>query len=309
MRVTYLTIGFACLLYLGLGLAPTEVSAQRYRGSQSRRPAANRQSECSPAQAAPTATSRQTLARSNPSTKLTQPPTFEADQTQQQGPGQAEHAQSERRGRIVRGSQMIGMTLRGSDDQQLGVVKDFILDSQGEGPMIYFAVEPDASLQLDQEYVIIPYSAMQYRSDSRGASDYFAMDVIGTGLRNAPRVAVNDWSNFNDPHVLSNVHQFYQRTTRTAARPIQGGQPQQHEQGTRPETEKRSDAGMPRDSTPQPERARPLDNTTQPKSAMDPESSTDPDTATRPKSSQPLNAGTRPDSKATEPLEQTVPRR
>ena len=122
------------------------------------------------------------------------------------------------------------------------------MDSQGECPMIFFAMEPDASLQLGQEYVIMPYSAMQYR-DSRGGKDYFAMDVNGTQLRNAPHVAVNNWSAFNDRQMLSNAHQFYQRTQRTTARPIEGGAAQPNEQGkgTRP------DANAHRDSAPQPE--------------------------------------------------------
>ena len=140
----------------------------------------------------------------------------------------------------MRGSQLIGLNIRGSDDHQLGIVKDFIVDCQGECPMIYFAVEPDASLQLGQEYVIMPYSAMRY--DSRGGRDYFALDVIGTGLRNAPRVSVNGWSTFSDRQVLSNAHQFYQRTERTTARPIQGGAEQPKEHGTRPETPTRPDA-------------------------------------------------------------------
>ena len=151
---------------------------------------------------------------------MTPPPAAGASQAQQQVSGQAEHAQPERQGRIVRGSQLIGLNIRGSDDHQLGIVKDFIVDSQGECPMIYFAMEPDASLQLGQEYVIMPYSAMRY--DSRGGRDYFALDVIGTGLRNAPRVAVRGWATFNDRQVLSNAHQFYQRTERTTARPIEG---------------------------------------------------------------------------------------
>ena len=33
MRVRYLTMGFACISYLALGLAPTQVSAQIFRGS------------------------------------------------------------------------------------------------------------------------------------------------------------------------------------------------------------------------------------------------------------------------------------
>lgn len=309
MRVSYLTMGFACLSYLGLGFAPTEVSAQIFRGSPFQRPAVNPQPAPSPAQPAPVATPPQLPAGTNPSTVVTPPSTAEANQAQPQVSGPAEYARPERQGRIVRGSQLIGLTIRGSDDHQLGVVKDFILDSQGECPMIYFAVAPDASLQLGQEYVIMPYNAMQYRSDSRGGRDYFALDVVGTGLRNAPRVAVNGWLTFNDRQVLGNVHQFYQRAERTTARPIQGGPQQQNEQGTRPEVGTRPDASTHRDSTSQPEIAPRLDNKTQPKTATQPEGPAHPDTATRPEADQPPTTGTRPDGKAREPIEQAVPRR
>jgi hypothetical protein len=238
-------------------------------------------------------------AGSNPSTAVTPLHGAGASQAQQRVSGQAEHAQPERQGRIVRGSQLIGLNIRGSDDHQLGVVKDFILDSQGECPMIYFAVEPDASLQLGQEYVIIPCSAMRY--DNRGGRDYFSLDMIGTGLRNAPRVAVNGWSTFNDRQVLSNVHQFYRRTERTTARPIQGGAEQPKEQGTRPETPTRPDASAHRDSTPQPEIAPRLDTNTQPKTTPQPASGKQPTPAPAPEA--------RPESSAKEPAEHAEHRR
>ena len=196
---------------------------------------------------------------------------------------------------------MIGLNIRGSDDHQLGIVKDFIVDCQGECPTIYFAVEPDASLQLGQEYVIMPYSAMRY--DSRGGRDYFALDVIGTGLRNAPRVAVNGWSTFNDRQVLSNAHQFYHRTERSTARPIEGGPAQQNDKGTRPETPTRTDAGTHVNSTPQPEVAPRLDANTQPKATR-----AQPDAA-RPETGQPPASATGPRSNVKEPAEHAEPRR
>ncbi len=316
MRVCYLTMGFVCLSYLALGSTPTQVSAQLFRGLPIQRPAVNPQPAPNPPQPVPTAAPLPVPAASNPSTTVTPPPAAGASQAQQQVSGQAEHAQRERQGRIIRGSQLIGLNIRGSDDHQLGIVRDFIVDSQGECPMIYFAVEPDASLQLGQEYVIMPYSAMRY--DSRGGRNYFALDVIGTGLRNAPRVAVNGWSTFNDRQLLSNAHQFYQRTERTTARPIQGGAEQPKEQGTRPETPTRPDGS----ATPQPEIAPRLDTTTQPKTTPQPESEThpaaarpaaaQPEATVQPASGRPTPAPApeaRPDSKAKEPVEQVVPRR
>ncbi len=307
MRVSYLTLGFACISYLALGFAPTQVSAQLFRSSPFQRPAVNPQPAPNPPQPVPTAASPQVPAGSNPSTAVTPSPPVEAGQAQQHVSGQIEHAQPEQQGRIMRGSQMIGLNIRGSDDHQLGIVKDFIVDCQGECPMIYFAVEPDASLHLGQEYVIMPYSAMRY--DNRGGRDYFALDVIGTGLRNAPRVAVNGWSTFNDRQVLSNAHQFYQRSERTTARPIQGGAAKQNEQGTRPETPTRPDANTHRNSTPQPEIAPRLGTNTQAEATPAPESTRHPDTATRPKSGEGPATGTPPESKVKEPVEPVAPRR
>jgi hypothetical protein len=202
----------------------------------------------------------------------------------------------------MRGSQWIGLNIRGSDDHALGTVKDFIVDCQGECPMIYFAMEPDASLQLGQEYVIMPYSAMQYRYDNRGGRDYFVLDVNGGQLRNAPHIAANNWSTFNDRQMLGNAHQFYQRTQRTTARPIEGGPAQQSEQGTRPET------GTHRD-IPRPEIAPRPGTNTQPATAPRPESETHRDAAARPESgARPANS-TRPDSNVKAPVEHAAPGR
>jgi hypothetical protein len=198
----------------------------------------------------------------------------------------------------MRGSQFMGLNIRGSDDHPLGTVKDFIVDCQGECPAIYFAVEPDASLQLGQQYVIMPYSAMQYRSDSRGGTDYFALDLNVVQLRNAPHVAVNGWSTFNDRQMLSGAHQFYQRTERTTARPVEGGPAPQNGQGTPPATGTPPNAGTKHDPAPQPEIAPRLDTNPQPKTAPQPEGAKRPDNAVRPEGGERPATGTRPDSKA-----------
>ena len=311
MRVRCLTMGFACISCLALGLAPTQASAQLFGSSPFQRPAVNPQAAPNPAQPVPAATRPQGPAGSNSPTAVTPPLAAGSRQVS----GEPERAQPGRQGRIMRGSQLIGLNIRGSDDHQLGTVKDFIVDYQAECPMIYFAVEPDASLQLGEEYVILPYSAMQYRYDRRGERDYFALDVSGMQLRNAPHVAVNDWSAFNDRQVLSNAHQFYQRTERTTARPIEGGPAKQNEQGTRPETGTRPDASTHRNDTPRPESAPGLDTNTQPRTTPRPESAprpgantqpetapapvskTHPAAATRPESGERPATGTRPESK------------
>ena len=193
---------------------------------------------------------------------------------------------------------LVGAVIRGLDNLPLGIVKDFIVDCQGECPTIYFAVEPDASLQLGPEYVIMPYGAMQYRDGSRGGGDYFALGMNRIQLRNAPHVAVNAWSAFNDRQVLGNAHQFYQRTERTTARPIEGGAAKPNEQGTRAETLARPDTTTDRKSSPQPEIAPKLGTTTQHEAAPRPESVTIPNTAAPPKSGERPATGTPPEDQS-----------
>ena len=112
MRVSYLAMGFACLSYLGLGLAPTQVSAQLFRGSPVQRPAVNPQAAPVAAQPVPVATPPQLPAGSNPAPVVAPTPAFVADQAQQHSSGQAEDARPARQGRIVRGSQLIGLNIR-----------------------------------------------------------------------------------------------------------------------------------------------------------------------------------------------------
>ncbi len=293
MRVGYLAMGFACISYLALGSAPTQVSAQLFSGSAFQQPAVRPQPAPSPAQPVPTAMPPQV-----PASAVMPPPANGYSQ-----------AQPEREGRIVRGSQWIGLNIRGSDNLQLGIVKDFVVDCQGECPTIYFAVEPDASLQLGQEYVIMPYGAMQYRDGSRGGGNYFALGMNRIQLRNAPHVAVNTWSAFNDRQVLGNAHQFYQRTERTAARPIEGGTAKQNEQGTRPETAARPDTIKQGNSSAQPEIAPRLGAAAQPEAAPLPQSAARPNAAVRPKSGERPATGAPPESKVKEPVEPAAPHR
>ena len=101
MRVRYLTMGFACIPYLALGFAPTQVSAQVFGGSPFQRPEVNPRPAPNPAQPVPTAATPQAPVGTNPTTAETPPP-----------PAGASQAQPERQGRIMRGSQLIGLNIR-----------------------------------------------------------------------------------------------------------------------------------------------------------------------------------------------------
>ena len=73
MRVSYLTVGLACVSYLALGLAPTQASAQLFRRPPSQRPAGDAQPAPDPAQPVPTAPAPQAPGGSNPSIAVRPP--------------------------------------------------------------------------------------------------------------------------------------------------------------------------------------------------------------------------------------------
>ena len=214
MCARYRVKGFVCVSGLAFVLTTAPVFAQIVRRPVAPPPVVNPQVVPVPGQAV----QPQAPARADPTAAVVAPAPAAGDI----------HAQ----GRIIRGSQLIGLNIWGADNQEVGTVKDFIVDYQEGGcPMIYFAMEPTASLQLGQEYVILPLTAMAYRFDNRGGHNYFALNVNGRQLRNSPHIAVNNWSTFNDHQVLGNAWQFYQRIEHTAARPIQGGATQRDNRG------------------------------------------------------------------------------
>jgi hypothetical protein len=213
MIANFWPFGLVCIASLSAGLFPAPASAQIFRRPAVQPPVVNPQPAPVPAQPAPAPSPPP--ASVDPAAPATPAPPLQPQAIAPRGPAQE--------GQIIHGGNLIGLNVFGVDNQAIGIVRDFVIDYQGDCPAIYFAMEPSAGLQLGQEYVILPFSAMQYDFASGGVRAHFRLGVNVAQLRNSPRIAVNNWSTFHDRHLLSNAHQFYQRTERTAARPIRDG--------------------------------------------------------------------------------------
>jgi hypothetical protein len=125
-----------------------------------------------------------------------------------------------REGRLIRGRELIGMSIWGSNRERLGTVKDFIVDYGGDCPTLFFAMVPEISGWSD--YVIVPFDAFQIGFDERQRTDYFVLGVTLDNLRSAPHLAVDRWNSVHDRQFFTDARQFYGRTERTAARPLSG---------------------------------------------------------------------------------------
>ena len=108
--------------------------------------------------------------------------------------------------------------------QRLGTINDIVIDYRDGCPVLMAAVTPEIS-GMAGGYVFVPLNAGLLRFDNRLGRDYFALDMGIDQFRNAPRIERNNWKSIQDPQFLTRTRQFYERTERSAARPVRPTEP------------------------------------------------------------------------------------
>jgi sporulation protein YlmC with PRC-barrel domain len=192
-------------------------------------------------------------------------------------------------GRMIRGSELIGMSVWGRNRERLGTVKDFVVDYEAGGcPTLFFAMTPEIS-GWSGEYVIVPFDAFQIGYDERQRTDYFVLGVAMDNLRRAPHLEINRWNSLHDRQFFTNARHFYRQTERTAAKP-------------RPDTG-REDSGSTEEGVQQPpdrQRNVPAPPRTEPPSGKEPgregNTGVSPKPQPRPPAAPPTNPPDRPSS-------------
>lgn len=120
--------------------------------------------------------------------------------------------------RLIRGHDLLGMTIWGPNHERYGKVKDFIVDYREGCPVIYFAMAPEFSGFNDQ-YVIVPFDAFRMNYDERQRREDFVLDIPVDNLRRAPHIQVNRWDSLNDRQPFTESANFYKQVERKAAKP------------------------------------------------------------------------------------------
>jgi hypothetical protein len=122
-------------------------------------------------------------------------------------------------GRVLRGSQVIGTQVWDPQSQQLGTIKDLIVDYSGSCPMAFFAIAPQIA-GIEGGYIVVPFDVIRLRYDNRLRRDYVVVDLTLDQFRRAPRLEGDNWDRIRDRQFLGHAKDFYQRTERSAARPV-----------------------------------------------------------------------------------------
>ncbi|MGO8747471.1 MAG: hypothetical protein ACLQNE_15915 [Thermoguttaceae bacterium] len=104
----------------------------------------------------------------------------------------------------------------------LGTIDDFVIDKQGESPVVFLAIAP-RDPGLAGQYVIVPFNALTHRFDPQQGINWFTLNMSSDNLSRSPRLAFGQWYTAIDPQLFVSARQFYRPVERTAARPLSGG--------------------------------------------------------------------------------------
>ncbi len=128
---------------------------------------------------------------------------------------------TQRPGRIIRASLMIGQPIWNTQDQLIGTISDVVIDYQAASPTVLFAISSGlAAVPLG--WVVVPANVMQVRHQGEG-NDRLVLNIAVNQFRNAPHIDPNHWDRMSDPQFLADTEQFYRAAQRTAAKPLTVG--------------------------------------------------------------------------------------
>lgn len=130
---------------------------------------------------------------------------------------EAARAPSGKEARLIRGRALIGMSIWGPNQERLGVVKDFIVDYEGQCPTLFVAMAPEIT-GWSEGYVVVPLDAFQTGYDERQRTEYFVLSITVENLRRAPHLEIDRWNSLRDRQFFTSARQFFRPTERTSAR-------------------------------------------------------------------------------------------
>ncbi len=85
--------------------------------------------------------------------------------------------------KTVRGSQLVGQTILDPSSQRVGVVKDFLVDSE-TARVVFLLMAPEGS-QANADWIVIPFDDLRLSADAN-SQPIFVLNLQAAHLRRAP---------------------------------------------------------------------------------------------------------------------------
>ena len=112
---------------------------------------------------------------------------------------------SERLGKIQRASELIGMTVRNRQDENLGDVDNILVDLPS-GRLVAVVLSSGGFLGMGNELSAVPPTALGFSSDR----DSLQLDTSKEMMSNAPHFKADQWPDFSEPEYAGGVYRAYQ---------------------------------------------------------------------------------------------------
>lgn len=120
---------------------------------------------------------------------------------------------------IVRLSELKGMTVRNSDNKDLGEVDDLMLDMGNRGHVRYAALSFGGFLGMGDKLFAVPWNALKMRHDQDDDKSFVVFDVNEKELKESPGFDKDQWPDTADPKWSAMIDKHYaaHRKTKSAA--------------------------------------------------------------------------------------------
>ena len=112
-------------------------------------------------------------------------------------------AQAREKSGVLKASELIGMSVQGTDGKKLGDIKDLVIDPE-EGGVEYAVLEFGGFAGIGDKYFAVPWDALQLDQSNKK----LLLDVHKRELKDAPGFDKNNWPDLNLDQGL--IYEFYE---------------------------------------------------------------------------------------------------
>ena len=112
-------------------------------------------------------------------------------------------AQARDKSGVLKASELIGMSVQGTDGKKLGDIKDLVIDPE-EGGVEYAVLEFGGFAGIGDKYFAVPWEALELDQTNKKLS----LDVHKKELKDAPGFDKNNWPDLGLEQVL--IYDFYE---------------------------------------------------------------------------------------------------
>ena len=112
-------------------------------------------------------------------------------------------AQARDKSGVLKASELIGMSVQGTDGKKLGEIKDLVIDPE-EGGVEYAVLEFGGFVGIGDKYFAVPWEALQLHQTNKK----LLLDVHKKELKDAPGFDKNNWPDLGLEQVL--IYEFYE---------------------------------------------------------------------------------------------------